>query len=181
MATIRPPKRAVLLCGLLSPDVDLLTLARRRLVACFGDVFFETPTWPFDFTDFYESEMGEGILRRFLVFDDLVSVERLAEIKRTTNDIEQCICEDLGHPPTLRPVNIDPGYVTLSKLVLATTKDASHRIYLQRGIYAEATLRYMNGGWQACPWTYPDYAGTTYHAEFDRAREMLKERLSAEE
>ncbi len=179
MGDIRPPRRAKLFAGLLSGDDDLFALARRRLEEHFGPVDLESEIWPFTATDYYQPELGPDAKRRFIVFGDLISIERIAEIKRLTNDIEHRICDDLARPRTARPVNIDPGYITLSKLVLATTKDHAHRIYVQRGIYAEVTLHYESGRWQTHPWTYPDYAGPTYHDTFTRARERLKEQLNA--
>ncbi|MCP4594231.1 MAG: DUF4416 family protein [bacterium] len=175
MGTVKPPPRAKLICGLLSSDPDLLVLAVRRLRALLGPVDTESETWPFDQTDYYREEMGVDLRRRFVCFEELVSVERLAEIKRLTNDLEKRICDDTLCPHDRRPVNIDPGYLTLSKLVLATTKDFSHRIYLERGIHAEVTLHYASGAWHAYPWTYPDYAAETYHAFFESARESLKQ------
>ena len=95
-----------------------------------------------------------------------------------TNALEIRLCNDLALPQEARPVNIDPGYLTLFKLVLATTKDSAHRLYLQSGIYAEVTLRYQNSRWQPWPWTYPDYAADTYYGFFERARELYKGQLS---
>lgn len=180
MGAIRPPKRAKLFAGLLTGDVDLFTLAERRLAEHFGPIDLRSDVWPFNATDYYEPELGTDVLRKFVFFDELVSIERIAEIKRLTNDIEQRLCDDLGRPPGARPVNIDPGYITLSKLVLATTKDHAHRIYLQRGIFAEITLRFEAGAWQPWSWTYPDYAASTYHAAFTQSRERLKQQLSSE-
>jgi len=177
MGTVRPPKPAKLVVGLLSGDVDLMAVARRRLKEHFGTIDFESPLWPFTSTDYYQAELGDEVLRQFVVFEELVSVERLAEIKRLTNAVESRICDDVALPHDSRPVNIDPGYITLSKLVLASTKDYSHRIYLQRGIFAETTLRFQKGGWLSWPWTYPDYAADTYHACFTAARDRLKTQL----
>ncbi len=178
MASIRPPKRAILFCGMLYQDPDLATLAKRRLGQHLGEIASETDVHPFDHTDYYETETGPNIQRQFIFFTEPVSIERLAEIKRLTNDIEHGICDDVARPHDLRPVNLDPGYLTLSKIVLATTKDASHRIYLEQGIHAEVTLRFHSGQWSPLPWTYPDYAADTFHPDFIRARETLKSWLS---
>jgi len=178
MGTIRPPKRAKLLAGLLSADPDLLLLARRRLTERFGDIEFETELWPFTNTDYYRDELGDDIQRQFVFFRELCSVESLPDIKRETNAVEQRLCDETARPHSARPVNIDPGYITFSKLVLASTKDYSHRIYLHQGIYAEVTLRFEAGQWKSWPWTYPDYAADTYHAAFTQARESLKSQLA---
>lgn len=179
MGAIRPPRRAKLFVGLLSGDCDLMALARRRLKDPFGAIDFETEFWPFTATDYYEGEIGKEAKRQFVFFRELVSVERLADIKRLTNDLELRICDDLAVSQATRPVNIDPGYLTPSKLVLASTKDYCHRIYLQQGIFAEVTLRFQGGRWSSWPWTYPDYAAETYHAAFTKARELLKAQLNA--
>lgn len=153
--------------------------AIRRLRLHFGPTDLESEDWSFDQTDYYKIEMGDNIKRRFVFFEELISVERLAEIKRLTNDLETKIRDDTLHPHDRRPVNLDPGYMTLSKFVLATTKDYSHRIYLDRGIYAEVTLHYANGTWKPYPWTYPDYAGENYRAFFESVREKLKEQFKS--
>ncbi|MFP6659163.1 MAG: DUF4416 family protein, partial [Pirellulales bacterium] len=80
----------------------------------------------------------------------------------------------------LRPLNIDPGYLSRGKLVLASTKDHSHRIYLRDGIFAEATLYYKDRQWQSREWTFPDYRRADYHAFFERCRDYLKGRLRRE-
>ena len=178
MGSVRPPRRAKLFCGLLSGDVDLLAEARRRLGRQLGPIQLVSQVWPFDATDYYRDELGDYIQRQFVVFAELFSVERLPEVKRLTNALEERLAEDLARPAGLRPVNLDPGYLTLSKLVLATTKDYSHRLYLQAGIYAEVTLYFEKGDWRAWPWTYPDYAADAYRAFFREARQAYQRQLS---
>jgi hypothetical protein len=174
MGRIKAPKPAKLICGLIGSDPDLLARARGLLAKQVREIEAVSDTWPFDTTEYYKDEMGEGLQRQFVCFAGLLTQpDRLAEIKRLTNEIEQRIADDVLDPAIPRPVNLDPGYLTLSKLVLATTKDYSHRIYLQAGIYAEVTLYYKSGGWQAWPWTYPDYAAPTYHGFFTQVREAL--------
>lgn len=179
MGVIRPARPVNLICGLISNDPDLMARAVRLLSQHQGPADEVSPLWPFDSTDYYEPEMGPGLQRRFVSFERLINPEELPYIKRLTNDLERRICTECGLPTDQRRVNLDPGYVTLSKLVLATTKDYSHRVYLRDGIYAESTLHYEHGGWQPWPWTYPDYAATTYHPFFEAVRERLKARLSA--
>jgi hypothetical protein len=175
MGRIKSPKPAKLICGLIGADPDLLARARGLLAKQVREIESVSDIWPFDTTDYYKDEMGVGLQRQFVSFAGLLTQpDRLAEIKRLTNDIEQRIADDVLDPEIPRPVNLDPGYLTLSKLVLATTKDYSHRIYLQAGIFAEVTLHYESGGWQPWPWTYPDYAAPTYHAFFTQVREALK-------
>ena len=115
MGVIRPPKRAKLFTGLLTGDSDLFALARRRLEKHFGGVDLESEIWPFTSTEYYAPELGTDVKRRFICFRELISVERLAEIKRLTNDVEHRICDDLALPHDARPANIDPGYIALSK------------------------------------------------------------------
>ncbi|MFQ5491461.1 MAG: DUF4416 family protein [Phycisphaerae bacterium] len=177
MGSIRPPKPAKLFCGLLSADLDLMAEASRRLAKQFGPIDATSETWPFTATDYYQHEMGSDIKRRFVTFAQLISVDRLPEIKRFTNDLEKGFCHDLALALDTRPINIDPGYLNLSKLVLATTKDYSHRLYLARGIYAEVTLHYENAAWQPWPWTYPDYASQDYRDFFNQVRQVYKDAL----
>lgn len=178
MGSIKPPKKVKLFVGLLSADRDLGQRACQLLRKHYGQTDLQSEYWPFGHTDYYLAEMGENLERHFVCFDDLIYPDAIAEIKRQTIEIEARICHDLALPPQSRPVNLDPGYMSLSKLVLATTKDYSHRIYLRRGIYAEVTLRYHDGGWQAWPWTYPDYASEPCREFFLHMRERLKSQIT---
>jgi hypothetical protein len=178
MGKPRQPRPVKLLVGLLGSDPDLLRRARQLLVKRFGPADLESEFWPFDTTDYYADEMGSGLQRWFLSFGQLIGPERLVEIKHETNALEQQIAEATLLPDILRPVNLDPGYIELSRLVLASTKDNAHRVYLGHGIYAELTLLYAHGDWQALPWTYPDYRKSEYHRFFTKVRERLREQHS---
>ena len=169
------PESVKLIAGLLAAEDEHFALARTELEARFGAIDLESDIWPFGSTHYYEGEIGPTILRRFVSFDELIPPDRLAPLKLATNELELQLRERLGTPPGQRPINIDPGYVTLGSLVLATTKNRAHRIYLRDGIYAEVTLTYERGGWAAAPWTYPDYAAPTYHAFLTAVRERLKQ------
>jgi uncharacterized protein DUF4416 len=78
-----------------------------------------------------------------------------------------------------RRINLDPGYIDLAKLVLATTKDQQHRLYLGQGIYAEVTLRFTGGRFVPWDWTYPDYRTAEYLAFFDAVRQRYRQQLLA--
>jgi hypothetical protein len=174
MARPRPAQPVKLMVGLLSGDLDLFRRARQLLAHDYGPVDLASDVWPFDETSYYEAEMGPKLRRCFLSFERLIRPDQLAEIKRQTNELEQRIADDCLQPDCPRPVNLDPGYLDLARLVLATTKDRSHRIYLNLGIYAEVTLHYSEGAWQPWPWTYPDYRKPEYHAFFERVRECYR-------
>lgn len=144
-----------------------------RLRRIFGPLDYESDTFDFDFTSYYAAEMGTGLKRKFLGFKRRIMPEQLVAIKLRTNRIEQRHFSRNGR----RCVNIDPGYLTLSKLVLATTKDHQHRIYLQKGIFAEVTLRFRKRSFTPWEWTYPDYATPSYIAIFNLMRNrMLSQR-----
>jgi len=171
-----PGVRAIL--GILSAFADLIDLAADRAEAIFGPADLRSEVFPFDFTDYYREEMGPDIKRRFLSYPRLIAPDRLAEIKIRTNRLEAEIARDhsRGVP---RPVNVDPGYLALDKLVLATTKDYSHRIYLRDGIYAEATLRFRHGRFEPWPWTYPDYRTEAYTRFFLQVRQAYRRQMAA--
>lgn len=173
MLSPRAAKPVKLFVGLLSGDVDLLRRARQLLTRKYGQIDAESDIWPFDQTDYYATEMGPDLQRTFVSIADLIRPDSLAEIKRETVGLEAQIADEtLSVVP--RPVNIDPGILDLSKVVLATTKDANHRIYLGSGIYAESTLQYVSGQWQPWPWTYPDYADPRTLAYFTNVRETYR-------
>ncbi len=129
---------------------------KELLVARFGPVILSSDEYVFDFTDYYRDEMGDDLVKFFWAFGGFFDQERLADAKLFTNTVEEEFGE-YRRGMLHRVVNIDPGYVTPSQLVLATTKGYSHRIYLARGIYAEVTLLYRKGRFVFLEWTYPDY------------------------
>ncbi len=119
----------------------------------------------FDFvqTDYYQDSMGSGLKKILLAPDQLLEADHLPAMKLATNQAEAELSSG-GNYPVARPLNLDPGYLNLSKFVLASTKDHAHRIYVGQGIFAELTLRYQSHGWQPLPWTYPDYREPHYHS-----------------
>ncbi len=129
---------------------------------------------PFEFTEtnYYAATMGADLKKQFLAFETLIDSSELAGIKRQTNDLEAEYAA-LGPHPEPRPLNLDPGYITPAKLVLASTKDHAHRIYLRDGIFAEVTLAYRQRRWQPLEWTYPDYRRDDFQQFFTRCREWL--------
>ena len=131
----------------------------------------------FDFqeTGFYEKTMGSD-LRKQLVAFQLVNPATLPDYKISSNQWEQQYAQDHSHPET-RPLNIDPGYITEAKLVLATTKDRDHRVYLRDGIYAEVTLHYQQNRWSESRWTYPDYRRSDFQSFFTDCRKHLRNQL----
>ncbi len=172
MGTAREPEPVKLIASLFSADLALLEEAKTALSREFGAIDFESDLLPFDHTDYYRAEFGPGLERQIVTFEPLVSMVALPAIKQQTNRIEWALA-----PGDQRQVNIDPGYVSLGKMVLASTKDHAHRLYLDQGIYGEITLTYQRGGFRPWPWTYPDYAGDEYCAMFDGIRARYKTQL----
>ena len=172
MGTAREADPVKLIASLFSGDLSLLAATRVALVRLFGPTDFESDLLTFDHTDYYTPEFGPGLQRQILAFEQLVSPAALPAIKHQTNELERSLAE--GEE---RRVNIDPGYVSLGKMVLASTKDHAHRLYLGQGIYAEITLTFQRGRFRPWPWTYPDYASDYYCAMFDRIREGYKDQL----
>lgn len=142
----------------------------------FGDIIEETPYIEFNHTDYYRKEMGENLLRKWVLFSKLIDPSEISFIKHRTNEIEGEYAKG-----DKRVFNLDPGYVSLQNMVLVTTKSYSHRIYLKDGIYAEVTLIYRRKqGFVPLQWTYPDYREKIALYFFNRAREHLKELLKKE-
>jgi hypothetical protein len=143
-----------LVCGVIAGDPSLYERARRLLVERHGPVDIESAAFGFDLTDYYDKEMGPGLTRRFMSFGRLIEPERLADIKVETNGLEERVRVESGK--ALRAVNLDPGYLTASALVMATAKDFSHRIPLARGIYAHLEFLFTKTDVRSLDWTYPD-------------------------
>jgi len=172
MGKVREPLLVKLIAGMFTANTELLEEAKVRLSQEFGPIDYESELLPFDHTTYYAAEFGENLKRRFVAFAELVHPERLAEIKLLTNALEiEWAVEGK------RRINIDPGYISHAKLVLATTKNHAHRIYLGQGIYAEVTLHFRSGTFQPWPWTYPDYASPPLIAIFNRIRGLYVKQL----
>jgi hypothetical protein len=120
--------------------------------------------------------MGPGIQRQFISFERLVDAGTLAEMKLFTNKVEQTFTIKKSEGEARR-VNLDAGYLCMAKLVLASTKDNAHRIYLRDGIYAEITLRFYRKTFQPWEWSYPDYRLPTYIAIFNQIRKIYRSQL----
>lgn len=175
MGIPKTPLPVKLFCGFLCADSILQTRVESELAAQFGPIDFQSPLFPFTITTYYEREMGRGLLRKFVAFSSLIDKGSLAEIKLFTNAIEQRYASLDGK----RRINIDPGYLELGKVVLATTKDRQHRIYLGKGIYAEVTLRYVGKHYRSWEWTYPDYCTPEYIETFETMRKIYQDQLAA--
>jgi hypothetical protein len=147
------PKPAKLIIGAYLAEKKLYPELAMELASLFGPVDIVSAWFAFDYTNYYEKEMGAPLYRRVLAFKSLIAQDELAAIKVTTNQIEQRFTNK-GR----RQINIDPGYLLLERFVLASGKNFSHRIYLQQGIYADLTLIFTRGAFQTLAWTYPDYA-----------------------
>ncbi len=152
MSIPREPPPAKLIVGLLFRDFEIRREALAQLTALYGPLDFATRAEPFSYTSYYDREMGEGILRQVVSFQDLAAADALPRIKHQTNLIETRLSSDAK-----RRINIDPGFLSEERVVLATGKNYTHRVYLRDGIYADLTLIYQKGGFRALPWTYPDY------------------------
>jgi hypothetical protein len=149
----QPPRPAKLVVGLILREKALFPPLVQELQDRFGAPDLVSAWMAFDYTRYYGEEMGSPLVRRMLAFRTLVAQEQLADVKLATNQVEQRYT--VGGR---RRCNLDPGYLLLERFVLATGKNYSHRIYVGQGIYADLTLVYCNGDFQALPWTYPDYA-----------------------
>jgi hypothetical protein len=145
---------------------------RHELEEILGPVDYESKPFPFNRTGYYDAELGTPILRRVLSFEPTLPLDGLAEAKLATNRLEE-----LWRRDGRRLFNLDPGYVTQERLVLATGKNFTHRVYLSRGIWADLTLIFQGGDWVDLPWTFPDYATQEMKTHLTRIREMYRDSL----
>ncbi|HSR13168.1 MAG TPA: DUF4416 family protein [Thermodesulfobacteriota bacterium] len=154
MSRLRQPQDVKLVMSLLARRDEDLAPALSAADGEYGPVDFVSERLPFDFTDYYEAEMGAELKRRIVSFGPLLPSDRLVRVKHWANEQESRTADEKGD----RRVNIDPGFLSESKFVLATGKDYTHRIYLGEGVYGDLTLTYRKGDFSPLPWTYPDYA-----------------------
>lgn len=162
-----------LIAGFLYSHDDVLMDALEKMEARFGPVEFESERFPFSHSRYYEKEMGPDLKRYFASFEEPITPDKLRQCKQATIKLEQRLLTEDGK----RQVNIDPGLVGLGNLVLASTKEFAHRIYLGGGIYAEVSMIYQEGTFRILPWTYPDYQREEAIRFLNRVREGLKEHI----
>ena len=176
MNAIHPPIPVKLFIGMLSNDPGLFDAAAEPLLAEYGPVELRSKPVPWDHTDYYRKEMGADLLRCFLFFERLADPGKLAGMKQFTNRLEERFSLVSGSLSNRR-INLDPGYITEAKVVLASTKDFSHRVYLCEGVYAEVTLQFHGTTYHPIETTYPDFRTTHVRELFAKARESLRASL----
>jgi hypothetical protein len=159
----------ILFIGTLFSDKKSFDEVIPLLQDTFGKVLFQSTIQSWKYSNHYHNELGEPLYRNFIFFDKIIDPSTLPEIKLFTNDIE---FNYSLHGK--RRINLDPGYITLAKVVLASTKNYSHRIYLGKGIYAELALLYKNHQFITMPYTYNDYKDQNYLSMFMNVRNLLK-------
>ena len=172
MGLVRTPEKVNLITGLIYNDKTVAAKALKDLIRVFGDIDLESPEIDFTYTRYYDAEFGKNLKRKFLGFKKTAGLDGIHKTKLVTNKLE-----DKYSISGKRRINIDPGYIELSKLVLFSTKDFSHRIYLANGIYAEITLLFKDGHFTALPWTYPDYKSEEYLRILESVRALYKNKV----
>ncbi len=175
MAQIQTPLPVKLFVGVLTSIPEVIPEAEKQLEQIFGTIDSRSESYPFDSTHYYDEAMGTPIYRFFLAFSELIEPSAIADAKIKTNRIESDLAGEYSDPK--RPINLDPGYVEQSKIVLASTKNFYHRILIANGIYGEVTLHYEAGAWHSFPWTFPDYQTGRYYPFFTSLREHYRGQL----
>lgn len=168
MGNPHPPSKSLLFCGALFSKDVFYYKAFRLLEDKFGKTVLQSPPIKWDFSDYYKKELGEPIFRRFIFFERLIKQNAISSIKILTNKLEQNLAIN-----GKRTVNLDPGYLTPAKIVLASTKDYAHRLYLNKGIFGEVTLIFKNNKFHQYINTYKDFTDERYLKIFKVAKDML--------
>jgi hypothetical protein len=175
MGKIQTPPPIKPFIGVLTSIPEILPKAEERLAALFSAVDMRSELFSFDLTHYYDQTMGTPIFRCFFSFAELMEPSSIAGIKIKTNEMEAAFAEE--YRVVQRPINLDPGYLEQSKIVLASTKNFYHRILISQGIYAEVTLHYEKGEWRSFPWTFPDFKSDRYHPFLKSLRERYRNQI----
>jgi hypothetical protein len=176
MSHVRPIVPVLLVTAVFSRHEAHLAWARDRLSSAYGPLALVGIPYRFNQTAYYEQTMGTDLLKQLVAFERLVQPDCLPLVKNHTNSLEEQLAAADRHAEP-RPLNIDPGMLSLGKFQLATTKDQAHRIYLGAGIFAEVTLRFEAGQWEPWPWTYADYRQACVRTFLLQARDYYREQL----
>ena len=177
MSRPKNPNLVKLITSLITGEGDIIKPVLKKLEAKLGSVDILSERLDFSHTDYYRGEMGERLFRKIASFEKLIKPDELADIKLFTNSVEDEYLKEDGK----RAINIDPGYISMEKMVLASCKNFAHRIYLKKGIYADLTLIYKAGGFQSLEWTFPDYAKGNVKRLLQGIRERYMHQLQSGE
>ena len=170
MGLLKLPHPGKLVIGLIYRESAIKERALAALKKRYGGIDYCSQELDFIYTDYYYPEFGKPLQRLFISFGPLIPEDTLPAIKRHTNALEKRFSRN-----GKRLINIDPGMLTLGKLILATTKDNAHRIYLGKGIFAEVTLYFKRDSFTPWQWTYPDYQSKEYISIFNAIRTLYYE------
>lgn len=175
-----PVEPVALLFAVTADAESTLARARSNLITSFGQLSHQSPAYSFDYTAYYESEMGSGLIKQLLGFAARIDPAELPRIKRRSMDLERKMAR-LADGNLMRRANLDPGLLSVESLVLATTKYSGHRICIAPALYAEVTLLYQKDRYAPLEWTYPDYQTRPVQDFLLKIRaELLAERRARE-
>lgn len=120
----------------------------------------------------YTPEKGEGH-RIFFSLKKLHPASRLARFKEDAMLLEQEFFMKKGK----RSVNLDPGYLDATKVVLASSKEGGHKIALTEKIYASLILDYTGETFRSFDWTPADFKSGKYFLFLNQMREQFLKKL----
>ncbi|MEO0263088.1 MAG: DUF4416 family protein [candidate division WOR-3 bacterium] len=173
MAEPLKPIPVKLFTGIFFCEKDLILKLKENLIEKIGEIDYESEVFDFNFTDYYEKEMGKNIKRIFYSFKELIDPAKIVDIKYISFEIEKKFMDSEGK----RKINIDPGYMDFFKVVLASFKPGGYKIYLDKGVYADITLWYEKGKFKPLLTSFPDFKNNLYEKTFLKIRELYKKEL----
>jgi len=174
LGDITQHRPVLLIVAMVSRYDDALSWSIQKLTQTHGPVALQSPVYDFVETEYYQKTMGDDLKKQFVALEQLVSPEAIVSSKINSNQLEIQFADQHEYPEP-RPLNLDPGYISEAKLVLATTKDRDHRLYIADGIFAEVTLHYRSKSWCSSRWTYPDYQRSDFQDFFTQCRLHLRD------
>ena len=178
MGSVKQHPPCLQIIAAFSASESVLEWLWKRIAMERSSIALLSPIYPFEESAYYRATMGEGLKKQFAVLADWYDPANLSADKLLMHTWEsELAASNLFE--VKRPINIDPGYMSMTKLVLASTKNREHRLYLRDGIYAEVTLAFRDQRWQGLPWTYPDYQREDFRVFFEVARKHLAKKVSS--
>jgi len=173
VSQLKTPLPAMLIYSLMARHESIIEEVLGLLQARYGRIALKSGILPFSHTDYYQEEFGPGLIRLFVGLDELVPQDILVQAKLFAVELERRF--SLSEK---RLINIDPGLLTLERLVLATGKNFTHRIYLGQGVFADLTLIFQGGSYQPLAWTFPDYRERSSIEMWNTWRSIYKKMLN---
>ncbi len=166
---------AQLLVFILQPSKEWSAELVQKLEEKWGDLRHKGAWHPFDQTDYYTPEMGQGLYRSVASFHKEIDPSEIVQVKLESIALEKEFCTEGG-----RHYNLDMGYMDADKVVLPSCKKGPWKLYSGNGIWLDIVLHYAKGDFTGTPWAFEDFVRNPYQHDLRLIREKYRKSVRSQ-